>query len=271
MTSCELSHAIDLHAKVQGEGEPVILLHGLFGSWENLGSIARDLATQYQVHSLDLRNHGRSPHVEHMNYPVMAVDVIHYMNRVGIEQAHILGHSMGGKTAMQVALDASDRVGKLMVADIAPVRYPPRHESIIEGLTTLALDRLTSRTEADQYLSNYVKEVPVRQFLLKNLVKSGAANFQWRMNLPAIIKNYTAICDGQYEASRGGDAPVFDAPVLFIKGGSSDYITEKYQQAVVALFPKAKMRVIPNTGHWLHAEKPQLFLQIVRRFLTDQL
>ncbi|MCP5208114.1 MAG: alpha/beta fold hydrolase [Hahellaceae bacterium] len=261
---------INLHFQSFGQGPKIILLHGLFGSWENLGSIARSLASDYQVYCLDLRNHGRSPHTDVMNYDLMSEDVYRFMQLHGIDKAHLLGHSMGGKTAMQLALNHPEVVDKLLVADIAPVQYPPHHEAIIAGLQSLDLASLASRADAEKQLANYVNELPVRQFLLKNLVKSGAASFTWRMNLAAIIANYPAISAGQ-TAPKGTLPHGYQGPVLFIKGGNSDYITAKYASLVATLFPHAVMRIIPSTGHWLHAEKPALFLQIVRRFLTDML
>lgn len=262
--------AINLHFQSFGQGPVVILLHGLFGSWENLGSIARTLALDYQVYCLDLRNHGRSPHADVMNYDAMSEDVYNFMQHQGIDKAHFLGHSMGGKTAMQLALNHPGVVDKLIVADIAPVQYPPHHESIIAGLRSLDLSVLVSRADAEKQLANYVSELPVRQFLLKNLIKSGADSFSWRMNLPAIIANYPAISAGQ-TVPEGTLPDGYPGQVLFIKGGNSDYITAKYSQVVATLFPRAVMRIIPATGHWLHAEKPTLFVQIVRRFLTDSL
>lgn len=263
---------IELHSHQMGEGPPMLLLHGLFGSWENLGAIARHLATDYRLYCLDLRNHGRSPHTDAMNYELMSEDVYHFMQHKGIAKAHVLGHSMGGKTAMQLALNHPEAIDKLIVADIAPVKYPPHHEKIIAGLSSINLSSLNARSEADALLADYVTELPVRQFLLKNLVKSGAASFVWRMNLQSIIANYLSISAGQ-KVLAGSDLANSGYPgeVLFIKGGNSDYITSAHAAVVSALFPRAVMRVIPATGHWLHAEKPELFVNIARRFLTGLL
>ncbi|PID41638.1 MAG: alpha/beta hydrolase [Proteobacteria bacterium] len=256
---------IDLDGKIMGEGltaVPVVVLHGLFGSWENLGVVARALARDYPVHALDLRNHGRSPHTEVMNYQVMAEDVLAYANRHGLTRFHLLGHSMGGKVAMQIALLEPRVVESLIVADIAPVAYAPDHELILKGLMSLPLDSLASRSDADRYLEGYVPELPVRQFLLKNLVKTGAGRFAWRMNLEAINLHYLEIIGG-LQSNRP-----FTGPTLFIKGGSSDYIQAHYETEVLRLFPSAGLRVIPKAGHWLHAEKPELFIQVCKRFLN---
>ncbi|RMF19570.1 MAG: alpha/beta fold hydrolase [Gammaproteobacteria bacterium] len=252
---------IRLAHKVQGEGAPVILVHGLFGSMENLGAIARLLAgAGYQVQSLDMRNHGRSPHCDTMDYPSMSRDVLTYMNTTRLEQATLLGHSMGGKTVMQLALDAPDRVKALVVADISPVEYPPHHQSVMAGLAAIGDPaKLTSRQEADAILREYVPEDAVRLFLLKNLVREGDG-FAWRINLPVIQASYDKIMAGQ----SGGP---YCGPTLFIKGGASDYIRPEHRQTIARLFPKAELKVIPGTGHWLHAEKPKLFASIVDRFL----
>lgn len=253
--------ALRLHHKVQGSGQPVILVHGLFGSLENLGMIARLLSQSYEVHSLDMRNHGRSPHSPVMHYEAMAADIVRYMDEAGLASAILLGHSMGGKAVMTLALKYPDRVQQVIVADIAPVDYPPHHTDIFAGLQALDVAALRSRQEADEALKPFVPEVPVRQFLLKNLVKHGATGFAWRMNLPVLIAEYHRILEGQ------PDDQVFDKPVLFVIGGHSDYVSAKHQDRVLARFPQAKVRVIPGTGHWLHAEKPDLFAGIVERFL----
>ncbi len=253
---------LNLHHKIQGEGAPLVLVHGLFGSLENLGMVARLLAKGYQVHSLDMRNHGRSPHSHAMNYRLMAEDICHYLDQKGLERASFLGHSMGGKAVMQLALCHPQRVDRLIVADIAPVAYPPHHDAILEGLQALDLSGLTSRQQADEQLTPFVSEAAVRSFLLKNLIKAGAGQFAWRMNLQAIVQNYREIIVGQ-----SGPAP-FERPVLFVMGGKSDYLRAEHQPQVQALFPRASVRVIPDTGHWLHAEKPELFAKVVERFLA---
>ncbi len=254
-----------LQVKQQGQGDDVITLHGLFGSRENLGVISRGLAPSFRVHGLDLRNHGRSPHHEAMNYQVMAEDVLAYMDECGIENTHLVGHSMGGKVAMTLALLAPERVNRLVVIDIAPVTYrEQRHDAILQGLSAMPLADLTSRNEADQFLSAYEPEPAVRQFLLKNLHRTGQGSFAWRMNLTAIINHYPAILAGQQ-----AEQP-FAGATLFIKGGASDYILPEHREPVLALFPAATVRVIPGAGHWVHAQKPELVVRTLLRFLGSQ-
>ena len=252
-----------LHAKQQGQGADIISLHGLFGSQENLGILNRGLAEQFRVHGLDLRNHGRSPHDETMNYRVMAEDVLEYMDDQQLECTNIVGHSMGGKIAMTLALLAPKRIKKLAVIDISPVTYPNRrHDSILDGLSSIPLTTVKSRSEADQLLAKYEPQKDIRQFLLKNLYRDERGAYDWRINLGAIITNYESILEGQHSANG------FDGETLFIKGGESDYILPEHRQEVLSLFPAAAMKVIPNTGHWVHAQKPELVTRTLLRFLT---
>lgn len=261
---------VDLNYRISGDGPPLILLHGLFGSLENLGGISRRLQDQWQIHALDQRNHGSSPHTNTMDYPAMADDVLAYMDARGLDKAAILGHSMGGKTAMQVALRAPERVERIIVADIAPVTYHPRHDAVLEGLTSVDLGSIRSRQDADSFLAGYVEEPGVRQFLLKNLVRvtddernDNPGPYRWRLNLPVIER-----CYHQLAQAPEGDGP-FEGPVLFIKGADSAYIQEKHRDSIRRLFPNADLRIITGTGHWLHAEKPDSFAALCRRFLTD--
>lgn len=262
--------SVELNHRITGDGPPLILLHGLFGSLENLGGISRRLQEQWQIHALDQRNHGSSPHTDTMDYPAMADDVLAYMDARGLDKAAILGHSMGGKTAMQVALRAPERVERIIVADIAPVTYQPRHDAVLEGLTSVDLGSIRSRQDADRVLADYVEEPGVRQFLLKNLVRVGEDErndhpglYRWRLNLPVIEQSYPGLA-----RAPEGDGP-FEGPVLFIKGADSAYIQEKHRDEIRRLFPNADLRIITGTGHWLHAEKPDSFAALCRRFLAD--
>jgi len=266
--SVELHHQIS--GGISGEGHPVILLHGLLGSLDNLGVIARGLQDKWQIHGLDQRNHGKSPHVDTMTYPEMAEDVLSYMDAQGLAKATVLGHSMGGKVAMQLALKAPGRIAGIIVADIAPVTYSPRHDHVLEGLRAVDTGALRSRQDADRALSEHVEEAGVRQFLLKNLtpvpsedkVDSGA-RYRWRFNLPVIDRSYSDL-----SAAPEGDGP-YEGPVLFIKGADSAYIQTKHRDTITRLFPNADLRIIEGTGHWLHAEKPDTFVALCQRFLTD--
>ncbi len=244
-------------------GHPLLILHGLFGSLGNWNWHSTRLSEQYAVYALDLRNHGASPHADQMDYPAMARDVIEFMDEHGISSAHVLGHSMGGKVAMQLALEHPQRVDKLIVADIAPVKYASEHDQIFDGLQAINLPQIESRTQADKVLAGYVEDEVVRQFLLTNLVRNPNGGFQWRVNLPVLAKSYL-----QLRAAPASDR-VFDRPVLFIKGALSNYITEDHQQEIAEKFPQARLKTIMQTGHWLHAERPQTFYHLVSDFLSQ--
>jgi len=239
----------------------VVALHGLFGSMENLGMITRLLKDEYSVYGLDLPNHGRSPHVADASLAAMAAMVIDWMDSVGLASAYFLGHSLGGKVAMELALRYPDRADGIMVADIAPVTYPRRHDDVFQAFAAVDLANLNSRGDADKAMQPFVNEPSTRSFLLKNLEKSDG-RWRWRVNLDALIDNY----NGFIKANTSDQAP-YSKPVLFIKGEKSNYILPQYTQATLALFPEADVKIINDTEHWLHAEKPELFTRIVKRFL----
>jgi esterase len=251
---------VQLNALQRGEGPPIILLHGLFGSAGNLGIVARGLATDFTCWSLDARNHGRSPHADSMTYPEMAADIMEFMDTQGIASCPVLGHSMGGKIAMQLAMDHPARVSKLVVADVAPIDYPPHHHDTLRGLAAVAQADITSRRQADELLAASIPDAGVRAFLLKSLQKNAQGKYGWLLNLAAIRNNYELLG----AANRGEPFP---GETLFIKGGDSDYILPEHRDAVLGLFPRAELKSIDGTGHWLHAEKPSVFNKLVLRFL----
>ena len=186
-----------LHTDISGQGAPLVLIHGLFGSYENLGMIARQLAENFQIINVDLRNHGKSGHLPTMTYPQMAEDVLETLDKLGIGSANFLGHSMGGKVAMQIALTAPARVLKLVLADISPVVTAPRHQTILDALAALPIAELSDRREAEPLLSHAVPELAVRQFLLKNLLKVDG-QLQWRFNLTALDGKLSRYFIGSY-------------------------------------------------------------------------
>lgn len=251
-----------LYSRVRGEGFPILVLHGLFGSSDNLGSVATALASNYQTHALDLRNHGRSFHHEDMDYSSMAQDLLRYMDMNSLKEVIVLGHSMGGKVAMSLALLSPERIKALIVADISPVTYQAgRHDSIFKALFSLYETDIHSRAEADNYLAEHVEEPGIRQFLLKNLKPISGGGFELKLNLPAIKESYDNIMSGQFSESP------YLGEVLFIAGEQSDYIKMEHKSHTLSLFPNAQMRIIPGASHWLHAEKPESFIRICERFL----
>ncbi|MFV8816413.1 alpha/beta fold hydrolase [Haliea sp. E17] len=245
-----------------GEGPPVILLHGLFGAGSNLGALSRSLADRFTVYSLDLPNHGRSGWVEQAGPADMAVLLGQWMEEQRLASAACVGHSLGGKVMMELALSQPQKVRALVAADIAPVEYPAGgHDSIFAALEAVAAQGVGSRNEAADIMARYLDEPGVIQFLLMSLQRGEDGVFNWRFNLRAMRDNYTAV--------RG--APLHRAPyagpVLFVKGGDSSYILPEHRAQVLALFPQAEMKVMPGCGHWLHAEQPEQFNRIVGRFL----
>lgn len=239
----------------------VVLLHGLFGMSDNLLSLGKDLATDRRVIIPDLANHGRSPHSIPMNYQTMARDVIELMDNLGIQAFALMGHSMGGKVAMQIASMYATRVEKLVIADIAPVDYDARHEHILAVMHKIANANITSRSEAEKILAEVITETPLRQFFLKNMARSDAGLWQWRFGLQEIQQSYAAL-----SAAPEFHEP-FNAPVLFIKGELSDYILPEHEKVIRQWFPRASLKVVQGAGHWLHAEKPLAFNRLVKQFL----
>ncbi|GAA5142568.1 alpha/beta fold hydrolase [Thalassotalea piscium] len=251
-----------LNYQQQGTGPHVILIHGLLGSLDNLNMVARDLKAHYCVTSVDVRNHGDSFHDNTMAYSELAQDIIALLDHLAIEQCTILGHSMGGKIAMEVALTFPNRVAQLIVADIAPVKYPAHHQQILAGLQAIDLTKITSRKDADKQLSPYVKEVGVRQFLLRNLVLMNE-QWQFKCNLHNIVE-----CYPQIMASYNGNSQ-YSGPALFIKGGNSNYILPEHKNTITQLFPASKAKIIQGAGHWLHAEKTVAFNKVVLDFIAN--
>jgi len=251
---------MELVYQSRGEGAPLVLVHGLFGSADNLGGIARLLAADYCVISVDLRNHGRSPHADGVSYREMSADVLAVMEKENIGSAHVFGHSMGGKTIMQLALDHPERIERMVVGDIAPVRYPPHHSKIFEGMRAVSLSGPASRKEAQEILEAYVPEREVLGFLMTNWRRGQNGAWRWRINLEAIEAGYDDIAAGNTGGPYGGE-------VLFLRGSLSDYIKPEHREIILSLFPKATVRTIEGTGHWLHAEKPDMVARAISRFL----
>ncbi|MEZ4830269.1 MAG: alpha/beta fold hydrolase [Bacteroidia bacterium] len=254
---------MNLNVKTFGQGPALIILHGLFGSLDNWVTHARSLADDFTVITVDQRNHGRSPHAERWDYPAMAEDLATLMDQSGIYQAHLLGHSMGGKTVMQFASDFPERINRLVVADMAPKAYPPHHNEILSTLNRIDVHTLSSRQEADAQLATGIPETAVRQFLLKSLGRNEDLSFEWKFNLRVISRDYANIL-----APVKLHAP-FPNPTLFVSGSRSAYVQPEDMPEIKEYFPQVIFRTIPNAGHWLHADQPELFIQEVRNFLLN--
>lgn len=258
---------LELNYKTFGQGDPVIILHGLFGTLDNWQTIARQLAETHTVFILDQRNHGRSPHADVHDYPTLAEDLRQFMEAHWMyDGAHIVGHSMGGKTAMQFALTHPDLVKKLVVVDIAPKAYQGGHFEIFEALQAMDLDNIADRKEAEAFLAERIHELDVRQFLMKNLSRKtgeGATGFEFKMNLPVLWKHYPDIL-----AAVTGEP--FEGEALFIRGSRSKHVVLPDDEGLIkTLFPKAEIKTVEGAGHWVHAEKPEELLGLVSGFLNQ--
>ena len=240
-----------------------MLIHGLFGSGGNLGALARSLAGHFTVHSIDLPNHGRSEWMANASLANMANAVLRWMDSEKLSAPAFVGHSLGGKVAMEIALSHPQRCATAVVADIAPVNYPPHHDSVFAALDAVTQASVQSRSEAAQIMSRYLEEEGVIQFLLMSLTRSQDGHYDWRFNLQGIKSDYEAV-----RAEPDVGMP-FQGPVLFIKGGESDYILPEHRERVLQLFPAAEVKIMPGCGHWLHAQQPDLFNGIVGRFLQQ--
>jgi esterase len=254
---------MQLNYSEQGVGDPVFLLHGLFGSLSNLGNLARALAPNYRVISVDLRNHGDSPHQPEMSLLSMAQDIVELMDHLSIAIAYFVGHSLGGKVAMQLAMSEANRVKSLVIVDIAPVKYQDNNSIIINNLYDLSKVIIKDRKMADSFLSLQGVELFVRAFLLKNLRRNTAGNFELKININAIKANY----ENHLSAAPQGE--IFTGPCLFLKGENSDYIDQQQLPIIQSIFPKSSVKTIEAVGHWLHAEKPELFNQLVSQFIDE--
>lgn len=254
---------MELNYKEFGQGDPLIILHGLFGTLDNWQTLAKKFAKDYTVFIVDQRNHGRSPHIDHIDYPSMANDLQHFMESNWIYKAHILGHSMGGKTAMEFALNYSDMVDKLIVVDIAPKKYAPRHQTIFDALFSVKLEEVNNRKEAEAILTPQIESYGVRQFLLKNLSRNKAGGYEWKMNLPIIYKHYQDILDDVNTEN------IFEGPSLFIDGADSEHIQDADHSLIKSRFPNAQIETIVNAGHWVHADQPMALLNTVSSFLKS--
>jgi esterase len=252
---------LNLNVIEAGQGPPVALMHGLFGRAQNLGHVARRLAATHRVLSIDLRNHGASPHAAGMDYATLAADVLHTLAARDALPAALLGHSMGGKVAMALALAASDRVTRLLVADIAPVPYVRNNQTIADALLALDLTPGLTRAAAEAALRHAIPDAGVRAFLLQNLIPGAAPD--WRLGLSNIASAMRDIED--FVPPSGA---TYTGPTLFVVGATSDYVQKSHRPVIDALFPRAKIQTIEDAGHWLHADQPERFAAVAENFFA---
>jgi pimeloyl-ACP methyl ester carboxylesterase len=250
-----------LHSTIKGEGKPLLILHGYFGMSDNWKTLGNQFSEDYQVHLIDQRNHGRSFHADEFNYELLAEDLLSYIKHHQLENVILLGHSMGGKTAMQFSVTHPDLIKQLIVADISPKSYPPHHNAILAALNSVDFSKQNTRGAVDKKLAELIPQIGVRQFLLKNVYWKEKGKLAYRFNLQSLTENNPEV---------GKALPSFTTfakPTLFLKGSKSDYITENEYGIIEAHFPDSKIVTISNAGHWLHAENPKDFYKEVCLFL----
>ena len=254
---------MELNYKVLGEGKDLLILHGLFGSLDNWLSLAKQWSEEYRVWIIDQRNHGKSPHSDQFSYEIMANDLKEFIEAHRIHDPIILGHSMGGKTAMEFAVKNPEALSKLIVVDIAPVKYEVHHYKILEALNSIDPNTLQSRNEADDLLKKLVPEFGVRQFLLKNLDRKPDGSYEWKFNLKVLEREIVPI--SAWAISEGE----FLKPTLFVKGELSNYVLPEYAASILEKFPHYDLEEIKGAGHWVHAEKAEEFFKVVSDFIKD--
>ncbi|WP_343560370.1 alpha/beta fold hydrolase [Sphingobacterium sp.] len=255
-----------LHSKIYGAengGTPLIVLHGLFGMADNWGSFGRSFGEKRQIHLLDLRNHGRSFHSENMSIEDMVEDLGNYVASIGADKILLLGHSLGGKVAMQFAIEHPGQVEKLIIADIAPKAYPPHHEDIFSALCAVDINRMDNRKDVQSKLETYLSDPGVIQFLLKNVYIKEDRKLGWRFNLDVLQRKYADFI------TVGVKAGIYNGPSLFLAGEKSRYILPEDKDNIREQFPQVRFEIIPNAGHWVQAENPQAFDTFVAAFLDQ--
>jgi esterase len=266
-----------LYFQKLGNGPAIIVLHGLYGSSDNWLTFARWLSSNHTVYLVDMRNHGRSPHHPEHSYEVMCTDIKELVVSEELHNICLLGHSMGGKTAMLYALKFPEDLSGLIVVDIAPVKYSSVdlynnqaivHLNIVQAMLSVDFSKVKSRTEINSELENTIKDVAVRQFIMKNVHRNHDGSFGWKLNIDAISKFLPQIIGFvSGEKLQGIEKNHF--PVLFIRGGLSDYIIPEYYSEIKRLFPLARIETIPNAGHWVQVDQPAKFMEVVGEFLLS--
>jgi pimeloyl-ACP methyl ester carboxylesterase len=245
-----------------GEGQPLIILHGLFGQSDNWNSLAKEFSEKgFEVYTVDQRNHGLSPHDEEMSFQAMSEDLFELINDLNLKKPVLLGHSLGGKTVMQFAIDHPGIADKIIVADIATKYYAPHHQHVLAALNAVDFDVVNSRKEAEAILTKHIADWGTRQFLLKNIYWKDDGKLAWRFNLKVISEKIQIV-----GAPITSDETV-DVPALFIRGGNSNYIQEEDMNEISEIFPRCMLETIEGAGHWVHAEKPGEFRNAVLNFI----
>lgn len=251
-----------LHSRIEGQGKPLLIIHGFLGMSDNWKTFGALYAVEgFQVHLLDLRNHGKSFHSDDFSYEIMAQDVLEYCQAHQLKKVSIIGHSMGGKVAMLLATIHPELIDKLIVADIGPKYYAPHHQDILTGLNAVDFSTKPDRAQVEEMLYPYIPDFGTRQFLMKSLYWIEPGQFAYRFNLPVFKAKIEVIGTALPEEAH------FENPTLFMRGGNSNYILDSDLTEIKKHFPNFELATIPNVGHWLHAENPKMFFEITAQFL----
>ena len=252
------------YKKIGETGKPLVILHGVFGFLDNWLTIGKTISEQgFIVYLVDQRHHGRSPHEGSLDFPTLAADLKEFLSQQNLDNPILLGHSMGGKTVMEYAVNNPDTFEKMVVVDIAPKQYPVHHTKLLKGLNALPVEEIENRQQADDFLSTYEPILAVRQFLLKNLYRKEEGGFDWRFNLPVLTSDM-----GKVGAEITASNPV-ETSTLFIRGSKSDYILDEDWDTILKIFPNAQLDTIENAGHWVQAEQPKAFVEHLLNFLNS--
>ena len=271
---------MNLFFREEGQGFPIVIVHGLYGSSDNWLTVAKKLSANYKVFMIDQRNHGRSPNSEEHSYEAMKNDLVEFFDQQKIEKAILMGHSMGGKTTMCFAADYPERIEKLIVVDIAPKDYfllndesqYYLHNNILRAMLELDFSRIESRKQVEDFLNERIDSTQIVQFLLKNVHRNKENHhYEWRLNVPVLYDNLDEIIKGVNAYWFDDRLPISNYPVLFIKGANSNYILPEDFASIRRIYPEAEIVQIPDAGHWLHAEQPQLFMEAVLNFLRKKI
>lgn len=251
-----------LHYQIVGFGQPLVILHGLFGSSDNWRGLATQLAKHFQVITVDLRNHGKSPHSSEQNYQLMADDLAELFDRLTLKNTDIVGHSLGGKVAMAFAQYYQQHINKMIVVDMAPRQYIDEHSKIFKALLAVDFSECLTRRDVDAFLSNDIADKAVRQFLLTNLNTSNE-RLSWRLNISALFDNYSFLLQPVCENKT------INIKSCFIRGGRSTYIKSEDEKLIKSTFPNSEIYTIEEAGHWVHADTPKPFLTKVTEFFDN--
>ena len=251
-----------LFSKIVGDKpQHLIIVHGLFGMLDNWGTLGKKYAEYFTTHLVDTRNHGRSFHSDEISHELMADDLYNYMQANGIEKASFIGHSLGGKAVMEFALKYTENTDKIVIADMSPKDYEPHHQAILKALNSVDFSKVEKRGDVEEFLKPYIKDASIRMFLMKSVNRLDNGNYEFRFNLKSLTENYVDLITNHLPEKT------FNGDTLFLGGGNSNYITNEDTMQIKHYFPNAKIEKIEGTGHWLHAEKPNEFLDITLNFL----